>query len=181
MKTAEDVLKFWFVDHNKDDWFGGEEAFDRALEEACGDLLPRVAQGEAYTWRATPKGRLAEVIVLDQFSRQLYRGEGRAFAQDPMALVLAQEGVAAGIDAELTSDEKMFFYLPYMHSESALIHTEAVRLYTAMDNEYLLDFENKHFDLIKRFGRYPKRNDALGRQSTPEEIAYINDSGSSFF
>lgn len=181
MKTAEDVIKFWFVDHTSDDWFGGKEEFDLRLKGACGDLLTRVAQGEAYKWRATSKGRLAEILVLDQFSRQLYRGEGRAFAQDPMALTLAQEGVAAGIDAELDGDEKMFFYLPYMHSESAMVHEEAVRLYTAMGNEGLLEYEQKHFDLIKRFGRFPKRNEALGRKSTPEEIVYINDSGSSMF
>lgn len=181
MKTADDVLKFWFVDHNRDDWFGGEEAFDKELEQAFSDLLPRVAIGEAYQWRNSARGRLAEIIVLDQFSRQLYRGEARAFAQDPMALALAQEGVAAGIDAQLDDTEKMFFYLPYMHSESLLVHEEAVRLYTAMGDEDLLEFETKHHDLIKRFGRYPKRNAALGRTSTQAETDYIEQSGSSAF
>lgn len=175
MKSADDVYKFWFVDHADEDWFGGKPEFDEKLEKLFSDLHPAVAAGEGYTWRTTPRGRVSEIIVLDQFSRQLHRGSGKAFAQDPMALALAQEAVAGGHDQSLSQDERVFLYLPYMHSESALVHEEAVRLFTDLGSEGTLDFENRHFEVIKRFGRYPKRNIALGRTSTAEELAYIEE------
>ncbi len=181
MKTAEDVHNFWFVTHGAEDWFGGKAEFDAELAKAFADTVPLVAQGEAYTWRETPRGRLAEIIVLDQFSRQLYRDSAKAFAQDGMALALAQEAVAGGHDLALDNTERMFLYMPYMHSESLLVHEEALRLFGTLGKPDTLDFEAKHHALIKRFGRYPKRNAALGRQSTPEEIAYIEEAGDSMF
>ncbi len=173
MKTARDVIKFWFEDHDKEDWFGGKPEFDAALAEAFADTHGPVAKGEAWSWRATTDGRLAEIIVLDQFSRQLHRGRPEAFAQDRMALALAQEFVLRGLDQDLPADRRMFVYLPYMHSESLVIHEEAMRLYTALGDEDALDYERKHQAAIARFGRYPMRNAALGRTSTPEEAAYI--------
>jgi len=181
MKTAEDVYNFWFVSHGKDDWFGGKPEFDAELAAEFGDAVPRVALGEAFGWRKTPKGRLAEIIVLDQFSRQLYRETAKAFAQDGMALALAQEAVAGGHDQALDASGRMFLYMPYMHSESLLVHDEALRLFGSLDMPDILEFESKHHALIKRFGRYPKRNAALGRRSTPEEIAYIEEAGDSMF
>lgn len=181
MKTAEDVHNFWFANHTNDDWFGGDPAFDKKLVDLFADTHPRVALGEGYTWRATPKGRVAEIIVLDQFSRQLHRGSARAFACDGMALTLAQEAVAAEHDRALSTDERLFLYMPYMHSESLLVHEEAVRLFTQLGDENALDFELRHFDVIKRFGRYPKRNAALGRESTEEELAYIAETKETVF
>jgi uncharacterized protein (DUF924 family) len=173
MKSADDVLKFWFVDHDRSHWFGGGLAFDAELVAAFADTHAAVAAGEAWTWRATPRGRLAEVIVLDQFSRQIHRGTARAFAADPMALVLAQEAVYGGHDQQLVPvPERMFLYMPFMHSESLLVHDEAVRLFTTLDDEELVNFELAHRDLLRRFGRYPRRNEPLGRISTPEEAAY---------
>lgn len=173
MKSAADVLAFWFVEHTKDDWFGGKTEFDEKLAERFAETHPRVARGEAYMWRQTPAGRVAEIIVLDQFSRQLHRGSPLAFAQDPMALALAQEAVAQGHDHALEQSQRMFLYMPYMHSESPIVHEEAMRLFTGLGDDNALDFEKRHFDVIKRFGRYPKRNAALGRASTEEELAYI--------
>ena len=173
MLTADDILKFWFVECTPAQWFGGGPDFDAQLTEKFTATHAAVAAGEAWTWRRTPRGRLAEVIVLDQFSRQIHRGTPRAFASDPMALALAQEAVYAGLDQQLTaSPERMFLYMPFMHSESLVVHEEAVRLFTALGNEEVLQFEIAHRDLLRRFGRYPRRNDTLGRVSTPEEVEY---------
>ncbi|MHB1104198.1 MAG: DUF924 family protein [Devosia sp.] len=173
MSTPDDVLHFWFIDHGQQDWFGGKPEFDAELAAKFTESHARAAAGEAYPWRATPEGRLAEILVLDQFSRQLHRGSPQAFAQDGMALVLAQEAVAGGFDLKLEPPRRTFVYMPYMHSESLVIHEEAVRLFTALGNEEALKYELGHVDVLKRFGRYPRRNAALGRQSTPEELEYM--------
>lgn len=173
MPTADDILHFWFVDHGPDDWFGGKAEFDAELAAKFTATHAWAAAGEAFPWRATPAGRLAEMIVLDQFSRQLNRASPKAFAQDGMALVLAQEAVAGGFDQLLEPQRRSFVYMPYMHSESLAIHEEALRLFTALGNEEQLHYEVAHFDCLKRFGRYPRRNAALGRVSTPEELEYM--------
>jgi uncharacterized protein (DUF924 family) len=172
MHTADDVLTFWFVDHGREHWFGGGPAFDAELTEKFAETHASVARGEAWTWRATADGRLAEIIVLDQFSRQIHRGTASAFASDSMALVLAQEAVAAGHDLAVPHERRMFFYLPYMHSESLLIHEESLRLHKALGVEEGVQYELAHQDVLRRFGRYPRRNEALGRVSTPEEREY---------
>lgn len=175
MHTADDIIKFWFVDHGREHWFGGGPDFDAELAAKFTDTHAAVARGEAWSWRATPHGRLAEVVVLDQFSRQIHRGTPKAFAQDPMALTLAQEAVYAGLDQPLTPlPERMFLYMPFMHSESLVIHDEAVRLFTGLGDEEILAYEIAHRDLLRRFGRYPRRNEPLGRPSTPEEVEYCN-------
>lgn len=172
MKTADDVLHFWFVENGREQWFGGGPEFDAKLATVFGETHLAVAAGEAWTWRSSPKGRLAEIIVLDQFSRQIHRGTARAFASDPMALALAQEAVAGDHDAGLDQQQRMFLYLPYMHSEALLVHQEALRLFTSLGDEEVLKFELAHIDVLKRFGRYPRRNAALGRASTSVEEAY---------
>jgi uncharacterized protein (DUF924 family) len=173
MRSFEDVLKFWFVDHGRDDWFGGKPEFDAILAAEFADTHAAVARGEAWEWRRTPEGRLAEIIVLDQFSRQLHRKSPLAFANDAMALALAQEAVAGGHDQRIDLGRRTFIYMPYMHSESLIVHQEAQRLFQQMGNVETLDYEMKHVDVLRRFGRYPRRNEALGRQSTPEELGYI--------
>lgn len=177
MRTAEDVLTFWFEQHGPDDWFAGKPEFDAELAAGFATTHPAVSRGEAWEWRASPEGRLAEVIVLDQFSRQLHRGSPLAFACDPMALALAQEAVAAGHDEALPAEQRAFLYMPYMHSESLIIHVEAQRLFESLGNAEQLDYEIKHIEVLKRFGRYPGRNAARGLQSTPEEATYLADGG----
>ena len=167
------VLDFWFVESTSDDWFSGDAAFDEKVITGFIDVQAAAAKCELWDWRGSPEGRLAEIIVLDQFSRQIFRGEARAFASDPLALALAQEAVRAGDDVKLTAQQRTFLYMPYMHSESLAVHDEAVRLFTGLGNADTLDYEKKHRDVIARFGRYPKRNAALGRHSTAEEEAYI--------
>jgi len=125
-----------------------------------------------------PEGRLAEILVLDQFSRHIHRDTPGAFAQDPMALALAQEAVALGIDQDLEKSRRHFLYMPYMHSESLVIHDRALELFEALG--VAVDFEIRHRDIIERFGRYPHRNETLGRKSTAEEIEFLKQPGSSF-
>jgi uncharacterized protein (DUF924 family) len=178
--SAEDILYFWFDELDPKQWWAKDATLDRDISKRFGALHERACQGELFDWRQSPSGRLAEVIVLDQFSRNIHRDSARAFAADGMALALAQEAVAGGHDTALETREKAFLYLPWMHSESPRIHEEAVRLYSAPGLEYNLEFEHKHKVIIDRFGRYPHRNAVLGRESTPEEIEFLKQPGSSF-
>ncbi len=178
--TAADVLRFWFDESTPAQWFQKDDGFDAAIRGRFGALLRRAAQGELAHWRTGADGRLAEVIVLDQFSRNVLRGERAAFAQDGMALVLAQEAIAQGLDAALPPERRAFLYMPFMHSESAQVQAESVRLFTALGNANNLDFAQRHQVIVERFGRFPHRNAVLGRSSTAEEIAFLQEPGSSF-
>ncbi|MEM8541002.1 MAG: DUF924 family protein [Pseudomonadota bacterium] len=169
---AQALLDFWFVDHTEKDWYGGKSEFDAKVSQRFLLTLKRAERCELFEWRDTPKGRLAEIIILDQFSRQLYRGSSDAFKNDAMALSLAQEAVAGGHDMSLDQVEQEFLLMPYMHSESAVVHLEALNLFRKL-SEKSYEYEQKHYEVIKRFGRYPMRNEALGRTSTPDEVAYI--------
>ena len=181
MHKPDIIIEFWFVEHSQDDWFSGSAEFDAKIADRFAETHRKVAASEAWTWRTTPQGRLAEIIVLDQFSRQLHRGSAAAFAWDCMALALAQEAIAAKVDTALTAAQRMFLYMPFMHSESLVIQEEGVRLFRANGDDNALDFMVKHRDCVARFGRFPKRNAALGRTSTPEEQAYIEDIGDRMF
>ena len=180
MRTAEDVIQFWFVEHDKDDWFGGKAEFDTELAGQFSDTHEAVARCEAWEWRSTAEGRLAEIIVLDQFSRQLHRGSPEAFAQDKMALALAQEAVALGADMAIPLERRMFLFMPYMHAESLVIQEEGIKHFVQF-GEDMLKFMTAHRDTIARFGRFPFRNKALGRDSTEAEIAYMKAQGDSMF
>lgn len=174
MTSAAEILSFWFEAHGQDDWFGARPEFDALIAERFTQTHAAVARGEAWRWRTTPEGRLAEIIVLDQFSRQLCRGRPEAFASDAMALALAQEAVAGGHHNFLPAmPQRMFLLLPYQHAESALVQAESVRLHTALGVPEILKFAEGHAECIRRFGRFPKRNAALGRVSTADERAYI--------
>lgn len=174
------VLEFWFHEVLPAQWWKADPAFDRLIAERFADLHRQATRAELFEWRTEPRGRLAEIIVLDQFSRNLHRGSGLAFAADGMALALAQEAVAAEADRALTPIEQVFLYLPYMHSESQVIHQTAERLYAATGLPNNLDFERRHKAIVDRFGRYPHRNAMLGRTSTAEELAFLAEPGSSF-
>ncbi|MDE2398292.1 MAG: DUF924 domain-containing protein [Burkholderiales bacterium] len=174
------VLDFWFSEIQPAQWWRADPAFDELIRTRFGALHESALAGELFGWRTSAPGRLAEVIVLDQFSRNLHRGTARAFAADPMALALAQEAVAAGADRSLPAAQRAFLYLPYMHSESRLIHGLAEQLLRGEGLEDNHDSELRHKAIIDRFGRYPHRNAASGRVSTPEEIAFLREPGSSF-
>lgn len=174
------VLDFWFVEATPQQWWASDPAFDALIRQRFLGLLQQAEQGELFAWRDSARGRLAEIIVLDQFSRNVYRNTPQAFAQDGMALVLAQEAVAAGVLQRLSPVERSFLLLPYMHSESRLIHVEAEVLYQEFAPPENLDFERRHKAIVDRFGRYPHRNAVLGRASTPEEKEFLKQPGSSF-
>jgi uncharacterized protein (DUF924 family) len=174
------ILHFWFTELTPKDHFAKDAALDETIRTRFGATLEAAARCELFDWRTTPEGRLAEVLVLDQFSRNVYRNTPQAFAQDALALALAQELVASGQDRSLPLAQRSFAYMPYMHSESALVHTQAVALFAQLGNEDTLRFEQRHQAIIERFGRYPHRNAILGRESTPEELAFLGEPGSGF-
>ena len=175
-----DILDFWFYDLTPKQHFDVDAALDDDIRTRFGATLEAAARCELYAWRATTQGRLAEIVVLDQFSRNVYRDTPRAFAQDTMALVLAQEMVASGQDRGLPAAQRSFVYMPYMHSESALVHTQAIRLFSQPGMEEARRFELRHCEIIHRFSRYPHRNAILGRESRPEELAFLKEPWSSF-
>jgi uncharacterized protein (DUF924 family) len=175
-----DILKFWFVETEPRMWWVSDPGFDDRIRSRYATTLERAASGELFAWREEPRGRLAEIIVLDQFSRNIHRETPLAFARDPIALVLSQEAISAGAPGVLSPIERSFLYLPFMHSESRLIHERAEALYreNGIPGDY--EFELKHKAIIDRFGRYPHRNAILGRASTVEEIEFLKQPGSSF-
>jgi uncharacterized protein (DUF924 family) len=177
MHDADDILSFWFEEAGSRRWFRQSDSFDELCRGRFLDTFEAACRGECWHWRRTPVGRCAEIILLDQFSRNLFRGTARAFAQDGMALILAQEAVASGDDRRMSADQRYFTYMPYMHSESLAVHDEALRLFGALGNPEALRYERLHRDVIARFGRYPGRNVALDRQSTPEELAHLEQHG----
>jgi uncharacterized protein (DUF924 family) len=177
---AETILDFWFTELSPKQHYAKDATLDEAIRIRFGTTLEAAARCELFAWRATPEGRLAEIVVLDQFSRNVHRDTPRSFAQDALALVLAQELVASGQDRSLPVAQRSFAYMPYMHSESALVHAQAVSLFSQPGMEDNLRFELHHKAIIDRFGRYPHRNAILGRSSTAQELAFLSEPGSSF-
>ena len=178
--TPQAVLDFWFTEIGPDGWYAVSDTLDAACRARFGPLLAAAAACELHGWRTGAEGRLAEVIVLDQFSRNIHRGTPLAFAQDALALALAQEAIAQGFDRDLPPHRRAFLYLPFMHSESLAIHAMALQLFAAPGLTEGLDFEIRHKAILDRFGRYPHRNAILGRASTPAEIAFLAEPGSAF-
>lgn len=178
--NSQSILHFWFEEIQPSAWWKKDSALDALIAARFGAVLDSARAGELYAWRESAEGALAEVIVLDQFSRNIFRDDTRAFAQDALALVLAQEAVRRGLDRDLPAQRRHFLYMPYMHSESRAIHVEAQGLFKALGDASVLEFELRHKAIIDRFGRYPHRNALLGRTSTPEEIAFLATPGSAF-
>lgn len=178
--TYQDVLNFWFKEIEPARWWIKDIAFDEEIINKFRKVHEAARQGELVAWRKTASGRLAEIIVLDQFSRNMFRDTPQSFSFDGIALVLAQEAIAIGADKTLTPVEKSFLYMPFMHSESLLIHEQAVALYTENGIANNLDFEIQHKEIIERFGRYPHRNTILNRVSSKEEVEFLNQPNSSF-
>ena len=176
----EAVIEFWFEETDPKFWWMKDADFDQLIDERFEIAHHMATQGALASWRETPLGRLAEIIILDQFSRNLYRDSPLAFAHDEQALALAQEAIQAGADKELEAKQKAFLYLPFMHSESREAHETALGLFKVPGLESNYDFELKHKLIIDRFGHYPHRNEILGRESTPEEIEFLKQPGSSF-
>jgi uncharacterized protein (DUF924 family) len=173
MRNYRSVLEYWFKTLSKAQWFKKDPLVDQYIKEHFGDLLTQARRGELFHWRKNAQGRLAEIILLDQFSRNIYRDSGEAFAGDAVALILAQEMVELKLDQEIEIFQRAFVYLPYMHSESLTIHQLAVKLFDRPGMEDNFKFELLHKEIIEKFGRFPHRNRLLGRISTPTEIEFL--------
>jgi len=194
----EEILEFWFGEGDplqaflarQDIWFKVDPAFDAALSRRFAKTLEAAIRGELDSWTASARGRLALILCFDQFSRNLFRGKPEAFAQDPAALALCLEGLERGTDAALTVPERAFLYMPLQHAEDLSVQELSVRSFErlaegapAAVRSHLEDFAayaREHRDLIQRFGRFPHRNHVLGRESTPEEVAYLEQGGRTY-
>ncbi len=175
-----DIIDFWFVEISDSQRWAKDVTFDQLLRDKFTLIHRQAAAGELFHWREAPLGRLAEIIILDQFSRNMFRDTSEAFAFDNAALILAQEAISIGADTTLSTTEKSFLYMPFMHSESLAIHEVAVKLFSQQGLESTLDFEHKHKVIIEKFGRYPHRNDILNRESSTEEKKFLKQPNSKF-
>jgi uncharacterized protein (DUF924 family) len=194
--SPEDVLSFWLGEPgaeplaNAKRWFAKDAAFDDEVRARFGDAIDAAVRGELGSWRATPRGRLALVVLLDQLSRNAFRDTPRSFAQDPLALEVAEESLAAGDPAGFTPVERAFVAMPLMHAEDPARQRRGVEIVARLPAEAsgelagyfekALDFAKRHEAIIERFGRFPHRNRILARESTPDEIAFLAQPGSSF-
>jgi uncharacterized protein (DUF924 family) len=178
--TFREVIGFWFEEIDKSLWWAKDPAFDELIAARFGALHAEATRCELFGWRADPEGRLAEIVVLDQFSRNIFRGRPESFAFDPLALVLAQEAVATQADSLLSAAKRNFLYMPFMHSESIAIHQSAQRLYETNGDPQTIEFARRHRRIVEQFGRYPHRNSILSRQSTAEELEFLTQPGSAF-
>jgi uncharacterized protein (DUF924 family) len=194
--TPEDVLTFWFGAvgsaplANASVWYKKDDAFDRDVKDRFESALQLAARGALDVWKASPRGRLALVILLDQLSRNMFRGTPRAFAQDARASESTLESIAAGDEQALTIVERSFLYMPLMHAEDIDLQRKGIEAFDRLKNdapedfkkfaENSVDYMKKHAEIVERFGRFPHRNAILGRASTPEEIEFLKQPGSSF-
>jgi uncharacterized protein (DUF924 family) len=190
-EKAQEILEFWFGDGAayRPEWFEKDPEFDERIRQRFGEDLERAIRGEYDAWAAVARGRLALVILLDQFSRNLFRGSPKSWAQDPKALDLVLEGIKLGHDTALSFTERMFFYLPLEHSEELAMQELSVLTYRALVDsrpaddgaaKTVMDYAERHHEIIERFGRFPHRNEVLGRESTPEELEFLTQPNSSF-
>lgn len=192
----EDILHFWFGPPgspplvNADSWFKKDDAFDDEIRRLFAGALEVAIAGGLSHWRETPRGRLALVILFDQFSRNLFRGSPRAFAQDPLAIEIAEQALATGDDRALAPMEASFLWMPFMHAEDLDLQRRCVQGFAALAEKAPpelsaalasgLDYAERHRVIIERFGRFPHRNAILGRATTPEEAEFLKQPGSSF-
>lgn len=180
MNTPQAVIAFW-REAGREKWFVKDEALDLAIRERFLDLHFRAAHNDLTDWTATADGTLALMTLLDQFPRNLFRGSGHAFATDPLALSLAKQALTKGFDQQVEPPMAIFFYLPFEHSEDPAEQDRSMALFTAhharVGDEECLRYAEVHRDIITRFGRFPHRNPALGRETTAEEQAYLEADG----
>ena len=174
------VIEFWFSEIPPRQWWQKNDEFDALIHDKFSKLHQSAIRCELFEWRHHPLGQLAEIIIIDQFSRHLFRDHTEAFAHDSLALALAQQAVADGSDHSVGAKQRGFFYLPYMHSESKKMQTQSVHLFSQPGLATHLSSAQRHRAIIERFGRFPHRNKILGRPSTAEELAFLKQPGSSF-
>lgn len=175
---AREILRFWFVEAGPKTWFGGGARFDALIRQRYGALHARASQGDLEGWTLDAGGALALLILLDQFSRNLNRGSAASFANDAAALALADRMIARGDDLALPEEARAFVYMPHMHSEDLAVQDRSVSLFESrLPGSFNSPYAHEHRDIIARFGRFPHRNRALDRQSTPAELRYLRNGG----
>jgi len=175
-----DILNFWFEELSPKDWFVQDIAVDLALTSRFYDLFEHVSTALPQMCETSAKAALAAIIVLDQFPRNMFRNQAKAFDTDDKALELAQGTISRGLDKKLPIEQRQFIYMPFMHSEEPFVQARSIKLFTALASASNLKFAIAHKDIIDRFGRFPHRNEMLGRVSSSEEILFLKQSGSSF-
>ncbi|MFT3763610.1 MAG: DUF924 family protein [Pseudoxanthomonas sp.] len=176
MATAAEITGFW-REAGQAKWFGGGDAFDAECRSRFLEDHHAAARREREDWMASTEGALALLILLDQIPRNVFRGSGHAFATDPLARHYAEQAIAAGFDRQAPADLRLFFYLPFEHSEDMADQRRALELFAALGDAGYLRYAQAHLDTIARFGRFPHRNRALGRRSTPQEQAWLDAGG----
>lgn len=176
---AARVLAFWFDETPPERQFAQDARFDAAIATRFGSVREQVLASDAAAWRGAPDTLLAAVILLDQFTRNIHRGTARAFEADALGLTLAREAIARGWDRAMPDAWRVFLYMPFMHAEDGATQAESVRLFEALGIAENIAFAHDHAEVVKRFGRFPSRNAALGRESSAEELTYLatRDSG----
>ena len=172
--AARTVLDFWFNELSDEQHFTKDAELDARIAARFSQLRAALLSSGAVAWRDSPDSILAAIIVLDQFSRNIYRGQSAAFAADSLALELARHAIGRGWDNAMTPRQRQFLYMPLMHAEDAGVQAESVRMFESLGDEEVIAFARAHRDVIQRFGRFPGRNAALGRESTPEERDYLS-------
>ncbi len=192
LSRIETILSFWFkeqelsapqIDRRMDIWFGEDPVFDREIEEEFADDVARACEGKLDHWATEPHGRLALIILIDQFRRNIYRNSAEAFSKDRLALKLCVEGAVEKKDKSLTPIQRVFFYMPLQHAESAKVQAKALEVYNRLAESVsptyqetfltVAQFAELHKDIIDQFGRFPHRNRLLGRANTSEENEYL--------
>ena len=175
LATPEDVISFW-RDAGPDRWFAKDEAFDQACRDRFMPTYEAAARGDLNEWALTPEGSLAVILLLDQFPRNMFRGQRETYRADPVALMAADRAIERGFDAQVEPAFRRFFYLPFMHSESLRHQERSVSLNEALGDAESIKWARHHHDIVARFGRFPHRNAILGRETTPEEEAFLRES-----
>jgi len=174
MAEPSDILDFWFAEGSDEKWFRPPPEFDAAIVERFSATYEEAAAERLTAWEATPEGALALIIVLDQFSRNMFRDSPKAFAADPLACAVAERAIERGHDMAVSEDRRIFFYMPFEHAEDLALQDRCVALVKERcDRGQYVDYAERHRAVIARFGRFPHRNKVLGRENTPEEIAYL--------
>ena len=178
--TKEDIITFWFEEISPEQWFKKDKKFDAMLLERAGTTVIKALNGQLDRWSKTSTGSVSLVILLDQFTRNIFRDTPKAFSGDEMALVLSQKSINSKWFSELSMMYKQFLLMPMMHSEDISIQEKSLPLFKQHANNRTYEFAVKHRDIIAKFGRFPHRNLILSRPSTEEELMFLNEPGSSF-
>jgi uncharacterized protein (DUF924 family) len=171
---ADDVLRFWFDELKPDDWFERKDATDEAIRRRFLELHERLKAAVPSTDFDNPEDALAAILVFDQFPRNMFRGQARAFATDDIAAAIARRSVERGFDTAVPDARRLFFYMPLMHAENLADQEHCVSLISALPGD-LVKYAREHCDIVARFGRFPHRNRALGRENTPAEQAFLSE------